>query len=59
MTTPPKRPHSDRGQGRKSLQGSGPSPSIQARVTPEQKATFKKLGGAGWLRKVLDLRKQT
>lgn len=40
--------------GRKSLSGGGESPVIRVRVSPEQAAIFKALGGAEWLRGVLD-----
>lgn len=50
----PKRPPSDRGQGRKSLQGAGESPVLRVRVTPEQKAKVESLGGAEWVRKMID-----
>jgi hypothetical protein len=54
MTTPPKRPPADRGQGRKSLQGAGSSPVLQVRVTPAQKIKVDALGGAEWVRKMID-----
>jgi hypothetical protein len=54
MTTPTKRPPTARGKGRISLQGAGTSPVIQVRVTPEQKAKVESLGGAVWVRKMID-----
>jgi len=54
MTTPVKRPPAERGQGRKSLQGAGQSPVLQVRVTPEQKTKVEHLGGAEWIRKMID-----
>ena len=53
MTTPAKRPPADRGQGRKSLQGAGKSPTLQFRVTPEMKAAAMDRG-MDWLRDVID-----
>jgi hypothetical protein len=58
MTAPTKRPHSDRDQGRKSLQGSGLSPVLQVRMTTEQKAKALRLGGAEWVRKAIDKAKE-
>ena len=54
MTTPPKRPPADRGQGRKSVQGAGKSPVLQVVVSPEQKQKVSDLGGAAWVRKQID-----
>ena len=54
MTTPAKRPPAERGQGRKSLQGAGKSPVLQVRVTPAQKAKVDSLGGAEWVRGMID-----
>lgn len=48
------RPPAERGQGRKSVQGTGRSPVLQVVVTPEQKAKVARLGGAGWVRKMID-----
>ena len=53
-----KRPPADRGQGRKSLQGAGASPVIQVRVTPDQKSKVIRLGGAEWVRKMIDKAKK-
>lgn len=58
MTAPAKRPPADRGQGRKSVQGAGKSPVLQVVVSPEQKAKVIRLGGAGWIRKVIDKAKE-
>lgn len=54
MTAQAKRPPSERGQGRKSIAGSGKSPVLQVVVTPEQKAKVQRLGGADWVRKTID-----
>lgn len=54
MTANAKRPPSERGQGRKSLQESGPTPVLQVRVTAEQKAKAMRLGGAAWVREQID-----
>lgn len=54
MTTPAKRPPADRGQGRKSVQGSGKSPVLQVVVSQEQKDKVARLGGSEWVRKVID-----
>lgn len=48
-----KLPPNMRGQGRKPLSDAG-SVVLQARVTPEQKAKFERLGGAPWLRERID-----
>ena len=58
MTTPVKRPPTERGQGRKSLQGAGQSPVLQVRMTPEQKAKALRLGGGEWVRKAIDKAKE-
>lgn len=52
--TEKKRGGSGRGQGRKSLSGSGPSPVIRARVSEQQRDTWERVGGAEWLRAELD-----
>jgi hypothetical protein len=52
--TIPKRPPAERGQGRKSVQGGGKSPVLQVVVSPEQKAKVLRLGGAEWVRTVID-----
>lgn len=54
MTGKARRGGPGKGQGRKSLSGGGESPTIRARVSPEQEATYKALGGAEWLRAMLD-----
>jgi hypothetical protein len=54
MPNQTKRPPAERGQGRKSLQGGGKSPVLQVRVTTEQKAKVDSLGGAEWVRKMID-----
>jgi hypothetical protein len=54
MNASEKRPPADRGQGRKSVQGVGKSPVLQVVVTPEQKAKAMRLGGAKWVRQVID-----
>jgi len=59
MIAPSKRLPEERGQGRKSLQGAGQSPVLQVRVTPEQKAKVESLGGAEWIRKMIDCAKIT
>ena len=51
MTTP-KRPPADRGQGRKSLQGSGKSPVLRVRVPPALLARAER-NGPDWVRAVL------
>ena len=48
-----KLPPNMRGQGRKPL-SDAPSVVLQARVTPDQKAKFDRLGGAPWLRERID-----
>lgn len=58
MTAPAKRPPADRGQGRKSLQGAGASPVLQVRMTQDQKAKVTRLGGAEWVRKMIDKAKE-
>ncbi len=42
------------GPGRKSLSMSGASPVLQVRLSPEQKAKVTALGGAQWVRKMID-----
>ena len=54
MTTPTKRPPAERGQGRKSLKGQGKSPVLQVRLTENQKNKVKSLGGAAWIRKMIE-----
>lgn len=54
LPNPVKRPPNDRGQGKKSLQGTGRSPVLQVAVSPEQKAKVMRLGGAPWVRKMID-----
>jgi len=54
MITPAKRPPAERGQGRKSVSGAGISPVLQVKVSPEQKAKALRLGGAAWVRKMID-----
>lgn len=49
---PPKRPPADRGQGRKSVAGSGKSPVIQLVVSAELKEKFMR-NGAVWAREAL------
>ena len=58
MTAPAKRPPAERGQGRKSLQGAGMSPVLQVRLTTEQKEKVTRLGGAPWVRKMIDKAKE-
>ena len=58
-STNAKRPPSDRGQGRKSLQADGaPSQVLQVRMTAEQKDKAKRLGGASWVRSMIDKAKE-
>ena len=52
-----KRPPSDRGQGRKSVQGGGKSPALQVVVSPELKAKAER-NGAQWVRDVLTKAKE-
>ena len=54
MTGPVKRPPAERGQGRPSLSGAGKNPVLQVVVTPEQKAKVALLGGADWVRSMID-----
>jgi hypothetical protein len=54
MTVTTKRPPAERGQGRKSVQGTGKSPVLQVVVSPEQKAKVMRLGGAQWVRQSID-----
>lgn len=58
MTTAPKRPPADRGQGRKSMEGAGQSPVLQVRMTQAQKDKAIRLGGAVWVRKMIDKAKE-
>lgn len=51
---PEKKPPNARGQGRKSLSGDGNSPLLQCRVSPEQLAKYKRIGGPDWLRAMID-----
>ena len=43
-----------RGQGRKSVSGQGASPILRVRVTPDQKSKVEKMGGAAWVRSLID-----
>lgn len=52
MPVATKRPPSDRGQGRKSLAGTGESPVIRIRCSPELAAKVKR-NGSDWARAVL------
>lgn len=52
------RPPADRGQGRKSVQGAGKSPTLHMVVSPEQKAKVMRLGGASWVRKMIDMARE-
>ncbi len=52
MTVPTKRPPAERGQGRKSVQGSGKSPVLQVVVSPELKAKANR-NGPQWVRDAL------
>ena len=54
-----KRPPDDRGQGRKSLQGAGTSPVLQVRMSQDQKSKVIRLGGAEWVRKMIDKAKES
>jgi len=54
-----KRPPADRGQGRKSLQGAGTSPVLQVRMSQDQKSKVIRLGGAKWVRKMIDKAKES
>lgn len=45
--------------GRKSLQGTGPSPTLRVRVTQAQKDKAMRLGGAAWVRKAIDRARET
>lgn len=59
MTAPAKRPPSDRGQGRKSLHADGaPSQVLQVRMTQAQKDKAIRLGGAAWVRSMIDRAKE-
>ena len=58
MSQDAKRPPSDRGQGRKSVQGGGKSPVLQVVVSPELKAKAMRLGGAAWVRGMIDRAKE-
>lgn len=57
MTTQAKRPPANRGQGRKSVQGSGKSPVLQVVVPPELKAKAER-NGSQWVRDVLTKAKE-
>ena len=48
------RPMNDQGQGRKPLKEGVESVIVPIRMLPEHRDTFKLLGGAEWLRKLLD-----
>ena len=48
------RPPNARGQGRKSINGSGNSPVLRVRVTESQLEKVDRLGGPGWIRKAID-----
>jgi len=50
---PPKRPPADRGQGRKSVSGTGTSPVLRLRVSPALLAKVQ-ANGAQWARNVLE-----
>jgi hypothetical protein len=52
-----KLPPNLRGQGRKALSEQG-SVVLQARVTPQQKAKFERLGGGPWLRDRIEKAKE-
>jgi len=58
VTTPAKCPPAERGQGRPSLSGAGRNPVLQVVVTPEQKAKVERMGGAVWVRKMIDKEKE-
>ena len=51
---PPKRPPSDRGQGRKPIKPGERMVVVPLRMTHEQKAKLTTLGGARWVRARLD-----
>ena len=55
------RKKNDRGQGRKSLNGSqtGESPVLRVRVTQDQLAKVERLGGARWIRNMIDAAKES
>ena len=52
--TKPKRPPSDRGQGRKPIKPGELMVVVPLRMTPEQKAKLTTLGGVKWVRAKLD-----
>lgn len=52
--TTPKRPPSDRGQGRKPKPTEQRMVVVPLRMTPKQKAKLTTLGGAKWVRDRLD-----
>lgn len=43
-----------RGQGRKSIAGTGASPVLRLRVSQAQKDKVKERGGVAWLRRLID-----
>ena len=45
--------------GRKSLEGAGQSPVLQVRMTQAQKDKAMRLGGAAWVRRMIDKAKET
>lgn len=47
-------PSNDRGQGRKSLSGSGKTPITAIRLAPDQREKLDRLGGSAWVRKAID-----
>lgn len=51
---PPQRGGAGRGQGRRALYDAPLDAQIQARVTASQRAAYERLGGAEWLRALLD-----
>lgn len=51
---PPQRGGAGRGQGRRALYDAPLDAQIQARVTADQRTAYERLGGAEWLRALLD-----
>ncbi len=43
-----------RGQGRKSIEGTGASPVLRLRVSQAQKDKVQERGGVAWLRRLID-----
>lgn len=50
----PKRPPGDRGQGRKPLSETSETVPFVVRLTVEQREKVRLLGGAAWVRKLID-----